>query len=107
VYPIHITTVDASPRTIDFPATTVGTSTAIPILERTEQMEIFLETAWTDNYDENGKWFPKWERYPRSFKNLKNAVNAANRIEGRSHGEAVCRFITTAGIEVNSFGNPV
>ena len=66
-----------------------------------------LETAWTDSYDENGKWVPKWERYPRTFKTLKSAVNAADRIEGRSQGEAVCRFLTETGIEVNSFGNPI
>lgn len=67
----------------------------------------YLETSWTDNYDSNGKWLPNWERYPRTFKTLKNAVAAANRIEGRSHGEAVCRFLNEAGAEVNSFGNVI
>lgn len=68
---------------------------------------ITLETAWSDNFDENGKWLPVWTAYPRKFATLKSAVTAANRIEGRSCGEAVCRFLTETGVEVNSFGNPV
>jgi hypothetical protein len=67
----------------------------------------YIETAWADSYDDNGKWAPQWKRYKRTFKTLKSAVAAADRIEGRSGGEAVCRFFTKNGTQINSFGNPI
>ncbi len=55
--------------------------------------KFYVESASTDDYDDQGKPAPRWFRGARSYSSVAAVRRAMDRIECQNHGECITRAI--------------